>query len=56
MYKNKKSRNMFSLAPDEDQPDIKIKPNYQVQFARTSKLLNSAISQLQRALNKDAQK
>ena len=54
--KIEKTRTMFPLAPDEGQPDVRTKDVYQVQFARTSRLLNSAIPQLQRALNKDAQK
>ena len=44
-----KVKNFFPLNTDK-----KNKDKYQVQFASTSRLLKSAIPQLQRALNRDA--
>ena len=47
------TRNMFPLNPQNPQ-NLRDPDKYQVKFAHSSRLLNSTIPQLQRALNKDA--
>jgi hypothetical protein len=53
--KHEKTQDMFPLNNNPDH-DIRTRQKYHVQFASTSRLKNSAIPQLQRALNKDALK
>ena len=49
--KNEKSKALFPINKNE-----RNKEKYEVQFARTSRLMNSSIPQLQRLLNKVAKK
>ena len=49
--KNEKSKALFPINKNE-----RNKEKYEVQFARTSRLMNSSIPQLQRLLNKNAKK
>ena len=54
--KHDKTKDIFPLNPDVDLHDLRTHPKYKVQFASTSRLLDSAVPQLQRALNIDALK
>ena len=53
--KHEKTRDMFPLNSTLDH-DIRRKQKYHVQFAHTNRLRDSAIPQLQRALNREATK
>ena len=54
--KHEKTKDIFPLNPDADPHDLRTHQKYKVQFASTSRLLDSAVPQLQRALNLDALK
>ena len=53
--KHQKTRDMFPLNSTLDH-DMRTKQKYHVQFAHTNRLRDSAIPQLQRALNREANK
>ena len=53
--KHEKTRDMFPLNSTLDH-DMRTKQKYHVQFAQTNRLRDSAIPQLQRALNREANK
>ena len=53
--KHKNTKEMFPLNSNLDQ-NLRVNQKFQVQFASTSRLRDSAIPQLQRALHKDALK
>ena len=52
--KSEKTRELFPLNTNQVQDNLRQKEKYKVQFASTSRLLNSSIPQMQRALNADA--
>ena len=49
--KSEKTRELFPLNTNQVQDNLRQKEKYKVQFASTSRLLNSSIPQIQRALN-----
>ena len=53
--KHKNTKEMFPLNSNLDQ-NLRVNQKFQVQFASTGRLRDSAIPQLQRALNNDALK
>ena len=54
--KMNKTKDMFPLNPNTQQDNLRFTENYMVQHATTGRLLDSAIPQMQRALNVDAAK
>ena len=53
--KHEQTRDMFPLNTN-NMVDVRQREKYHVQYAKGSRLLNSSIPQLQRALNDDAMK
>ena len=51
--KNPKTKGMFPLNTNETQDKLRSMEKYKVQFARKSRLRDSSIPSLQRALNAD---
>ena len=51
-----KTKDMFPLNPSTQQDNLRFPEKYMVQHATTGRLLDSAIPQMQRALNVDAAK
>ena len=54
--KMNKTKDMFPLNPNTKQDNLRFTEKYMVQHATTGRLLDSAIPQIQRALNVDAAK
>ena len=51
-----KTKDLFPLNPNTEQDNLRFPEKYLVQYASTGRLLDSAIPQMQRALNADAAK